>query len=67
MKKIKTYYSSSEVMKFYQISERTIRYRLVELKIKYKGQPSLLSKQNKKWRIHHSILEEFAPKRNNTL
>ena len=65
MKKIKTYYSSSEIMEFYQISERTLRYRLVELKHKYKGQPSLLSKQNKKWRIHYSILEHFAPKRNN--
>ena len=67
MKKTKTYYSSSEIMKLYDISERTLRYRLVELKKKYKGQPSLLSKQNKKWRIHNSILEHFAPKRNNKL
>ena len=67
MKKTKTYYSSSEIMELCDISERTLRYRLVELKKKYKGQPSLLSKQNKKWRIHHSIVEDFAPKRNNTL
>lgn len=65
MRKIKTYYSSSEVMKLYDISERTFRYRMVELKKKYKGQPSLLSKQNKKWRIHHNLLKYFAPKRNN--
>ena len=65
MKKIKTYYSSAEVMQICDISERTLRYRLVELKKKYKGQPTMLSKQNKKWRIHHSLLKYFAPKRNN--
>ncbi|MEW4925195.1 hypothetical protein [Algibacter sp. 2305UL17-15] len=64
MKKYKTYYTSVEVMELYQISERTLRYRLKQLKEKYKKQPSLLSKENKKWKIHYSILEHFAPKRN---
>lgn len=64
MKKTKTYYSSSEIMELCDISERTLRYRLVELKKKYIGQPSLLRKQNKKWRIHNSLLKYFAPKRN---
>ncbi len=59
MRKIKTYYSSSEVMRIYDISERTLRYRLVELKKKYRGQPTLLSKQNRKWRIHYTIIEQF--------
>lgn len=64
MKAYKTYYNSVEVMQLYQISERTLRYRLALLKNKYKGQPSLLSKQNNVWRIHNSIIEHFAPKRN---
>lgn len=54
-----------EVMELYSISERTLRYRLLELKEKYKNRPTILSKQNKKWRIHNSIVEHFAPKRNN--
>ncbi len=65
MTKIKTYYSTSDIMELYEISERTIRYRLLELKEKYKGRPNILSKNNKKWRIHNSIIEHFAPKRNN--
>lgn len=65
MKKYKTYYTGVEVMEYYQISERTLRYRLATLKKKYKGQPSLLSKQNNIWRIHNSILEHFEPKRKN--
>jgi hypothetical protein len=67
MKKYKTYYTTTEIMDFYQISERTIRYRLLELKEKYKRRPSLLTKQNNIWKINHSILEDFAPKRNNKL
>ena len=64
MKKIKTYYSTADIMELYDISERTIRYRLVELADKYKGRPTIFSKQNKKWKIHNSIIEQFAPKRN---
>ncbi|WP_435416631.1 DeoR family transcriptional regulator [Polaribacter aestuariivivens] len=67
MKKYKKYYTTSEIMEHYQISERTIRYRLLELKEKYKKQPSLLSKKNKKWQIHNTIIEQFAPKRKNNL
>ena len=63
MRTYKTYYTSVEVMELYQISERTLRYRLKQLKDKFKKQPSLLSKENKKWKIHYSILEHFAPKR----
>lgn len=65
MRKFKTYYSTADIMELYGIGERTIRYRLVELVDKYKDRPTLLSKKNKKWRIHNSIIEPFAPKRNN--
>ena len=65
MKKFKTYYSTAEIMELYDISERTVRYRLLELKDKYKERPSILSKKNEKWRIHNSITEHFSPKRNN--
>ncbi len=65
MKKYKTYYNTTEIMEMYNISERTIRYRIATLSKKYKGQPTLISKRNNKWRVHHSITEYFAPKRNN--
>lgn len=65
MKKIKTYYTSMEVMELFEISERTLRYRLLELKKKFENRPKILYKENKKWRIHNSIIEQFAPKRNN--
>jgi len=65
MRKFKTYYSTADIMELYELSERTIRYRLTELKDKYKDRPRILSKNNKKWRIHNSIIEQFAPKRNN--
>ncbi|AZQ44857.1 hypothetical protein [Nonlabens ponticola] len=64
MIKSKTYYTSTEIMEFFNISERTVRYRLLELKKKYKNQPSLLSKSNGKWKIHNCIVKDFAPKRN---
>ncbi len=51
-------------MELYQISERTLRYRLKQLKDQYKKQPSLLFKENKKWKIHYSISEHLAPERN---
>lgn len=65
MRKFKTYYSTADIMELYDISERTIRYRLVELVDRYKDKPTVLSKKNNKWRINHTIIEEFAPKRNN--
>lgn len=65
MRTLKNYYSTKEIMELYDISERTVRYRLLELKDKYKDRPTILSKKNKKWRIHNSIIEQFAPKRNN--
>ncbi|WP_405226365.1 hypothetical protein [Dokdonia sp. Asnod1-B02] len=65
MKKYQTYYTGVEIMEHYQISERTLRYRLATLKKKYKGQHTLLSKQKHIWRIHNSILEHFESKRKN--
>lgn len=60
--KRKIYYNSEAVMEIMGISERTLRYRLVELREKYKKVPSLLYKKKREWRIHNSILEEFIPK-----
>ncbi|MEY8860158.1 hypothetical protein [Tenacibaculum singaporense] len=62
----KTYYEFKEVLELTNISERTFRYRIKELKEKYKNNPELLYKKQHSWRIHQSILVEFNPKYNIT-
>ncbi|WP_418637595.1 hypothetical protein [Winogradskyella sp.] len=57
--KQKTHYTFSEVLSLTGISERTFRYRIKELKVKYKDQPDLLYKKRHSWRIHFSLLTEF--------
>ncbi|WP_075341193.1 hypothetical protein [Tenacibaculum agarivorans] len=63
--KQKTYYKFAEVLKLTGISERTFRYRIKELKQKYKDTPDLLYKKKHSWRIHVSLLNEFNNKRLN--
>ncbi len=58
----KTYLKFSEVLEITGISERTFRYRIKELKTKYKNNPELLHKKQHSWKIHQSILFEFNPK-----
>lgn len=60
--KRKIHYDTQEVKDITGISERTLRYRLAELSIKYKEVPALLYQKNRAWKIHNSILEEFIPK-----
>lgn len=64
--KQKTYYEFKEVLQLNSISERTFRYRIKELKEKYKNNPELLYKKHHIWKIHKSILFEFKPKYNIT-
>lgn len=68
-RKQKKYYGTTEVMEKTGISLRTLRYRLSNLKEKYKEVPALLYKENNVWFIHRQLLEEFLPKirRNKTL
>ncbi|CAA0260926.1 hypothetical protein [Tenacibaculum maritimum] len=60
--KHKIYYEFKDVLELTKISERTFRYRIKELKTKYKDQPDLLYKKRHSWKIHVSILFEFNPK-----
>lgn len=60
--KQKSYYEFSQVIALTGISERTFRYRMKELKEKYKDAPELLYKKRHSWKIHHSILFEFNHK-----
>lgn len=60
--KQKTHYGFNEILKLTGISERTFRYRIAELKEKYKDSPDLMTKKRNKWKIHVSLLNEFNNK-----
>lgn len=60
--KMKIYFSSTDIMNMTGISLRTLRYRIAELKIKYKGVKSLMFQKGNKWNIHNDIVGEFLPK-----
>lgn len=60
--KMKTFFSSTDVMNMTGISLRTLRYRIAELKVKYKGVTSLMFQKGNKWQIHNNIVGEFLPK-----
>ena len=60
-KKQRMYYTYNDIKNLTGISERTFRYRIAKLKNLYKNVPSLLSKKNRKWRIHYSLVDAFMP------
>ena len=60
--KMKIYFSSTDVMNMTGISLRTLRYRIAELKEKYKGVKSLMFQKGNRWNIHNDIVGEFLPK-----
>lgn len=60
-KKQRKYYTYNDVINLTGISERTFRYRISELKNRYKNVPSLLAKKNKKWQIHYTLVDDFMP------
>lgn len=61
-KKQRKYYTYNDIINITGISERTFRYRIKQLKNKYKNVPSVLIKKNRKWKIHYTLVEEFMPK-----
>jgi len=63
--KQKTLLKYADVIKITGISERTFRYRISELKVKYKDSPDLLFKKGHCWRIHVSLIAEFNNKHTN--
>ncbi len=63
-RKQKKYYNFNDIINITGISERTFRYRINELKNKYKDVPSLLVKKNRVWKIHYTLVDEFFTKYN---
>ena len=61
----KTHLKFADILKTTGISERTFRYRIKELKEKYKDSPQLLFKKGHSWRIHVSLIKEFNNKHQN--
>lgn len=61
-KRIKVFYNLTELEGLTGLSTRALKYRMLVVKKKYKEVPSLLSKKNREWQIHYTIVEEFIPK-----
>ncbi len=45
------------------IKKRMVKYRMIQVKEKYRDRPKLLFKVGKEWQIHESIIFEFDRKR----
>jgi len=63
-KRIKVYYNLAELERVTGMSTRALKYRMLEVKRKYQDIPTLLSKRNREWEIHYTIIDEFKPKYN---
>jgi len=61
-RKQRKYYTYNDIITITGISERTFRYRITNLKHKYRLVPSLLIKKNRNWKIHYTLVDEFMPK-----
>lgn len=59
LKREKEYYSLTEVEKLVDLKTRSVKYRMLKVKEKYKDNKKLLFKGKKNWHIHKSILFEF--------
>jgi hypothetical protein len=62
LKKEKEYYSLVEIEQLVDLKTRSVKYRMVEVKKKYKDNKKLLYKGKKNWNIHKSIIFEFDRK-----
>lgn len=62
--RMKLFYNLSELEQEIGMSNRAVKYRMLYVKKKYKDVPSLLSKKNREWHIHYTLLDEFLPKYN---
>jgi hypothetical protein len=60
--RIKVFYNLAELEKLTGMSPRALKYRMLEVKEKYKEVPMLLSKKYREWHIHYTIVDEFKPK-----
>ena len=60
-RRIQRFLSTSEIMEITGMSKRSIKYRMLKIKAKYEGVPSLLKKENRQWLIHLTLVDEFLP------
>ncbi len=61
-KRIKVYYNLSELEELTGMCLRALKYRMLYVKHKYHDVPSLLTKKDRQWQIHYTIVNEFEPK-----
>lgn len=61
-KRIKNYYTLTELKFITGMSLRSLKYRMKDIKEKYNNVPMLLHKVGKYWQIHYTLVEEFKPK-----
>jgi hypothetical protein len=60
--RLKKFYNLSELQELTGMSLRSLKYRMLTVKIKYEGVTNLLTKKEKQWQIHYSLITEFLPK-----
>lgn len=60
-KRSNIYYQLNQLIEITGLSTRMLKYKMIKVKKKYEGVPSLLKKEGKKWKIHHSIINDFMP------
>jgi hypothetical protein len=62
--RLKIYFSLSELKEITGLSIRALKYRMLKIKLKYEGVPSLLYKKCRTWNIHYTVIKEFFPQYN---
>lgn len=61
-KRIKHYFNLTQLVEITGLSIRSLKYRMLTVKEKYKDVPNLLHKEGREWRLHYTIVSEFLPK-----
>lgn len=60
--KVKKFFKLKQLKEITGLKDRALKYRMVDVKNKYAGIPSLLNRTGRSWQIHYSIVYEFFPK-----
>lgn len=57
----KIYYQLNQLQNLTGLSIRSLKYRMKDVKEKYRDIPALLCKVGRTWQIHYTIINEFLP------
>lgn len=60
--RIKQYFNLTQLSEITGLGTRALKYRMLQVKEKYKDVPALLKKEGRNWNIHYTIINEFLPK-----